>query len=72
MIGKKVPPAVGKKIFQIVHDKGDRVFVKVAHNAADKLLVSHDQAAFPDNAKKQLKNEIGVDVKNAKAAGPLL
>jgi predicted nucleic acid-binding protein len=69
---KKVSPAHRRKIIDIVHDKSDHVFVKVAKNSRDKTLATHDKKNFPKLAIARLKNEVGVIVANAAQACALL
>jgi predicted nucleic acid-binding protein len=62
---KLVPTAVtrsaGKEIKRI-SDKEDRVFVKVAINSDDQILLSHDYSAFPVKKRSQLKGKLGITI----------
>ena len=44
---RNVPPGVSKKIVNIIHDKKDRVFGKVAHNSINKTIITHNSPHFP-------------------------
>lgn len=71
-VSKKVPYQTARKINQLVNDKTDRIFVRVAINTSDSRLVSHDTAAFPLKRRKLLLDDTGVSVHNAIEAAELL
>jgi hypothetical protein len=49
-----------RQINRVVRDRGDRVFLGVAWNSSDKVLVSHDYTDFSADKRDHLKREIGV------------
>lgn len=66
-VARQVNPHAARKIRNAVHDPTDRVFVKVALNTVEQVLVSHDTAAFTPSAKLQL-SELGIDAIDAAMA----
>lgn len=72
VVAKRVPRDVSRKISQQVPNRGDCVFVRVAHNSKGKSLVSHDQRDFPVRVRRMLRNDIGVECLHANAATPLV
>lgn len=61
-VERTVSQREAKKIIQMVSDKSDRVFVRVALNTEELVLVSHDFACFTANVRYSLKREIGVSI----------
>jgi predicted nucleic acid-binding protein len=64
---KKIPAAINKKINQTGIKKSDRIFVKIAYNSNDKILVTHDYVDFTDNIREIIDDEIDVKVIEAVA-----
>jgi hypothetical protein len=64
-ISRQVPPAVGKRIRDAVWSPPDRIYVRVAFNSDEKLLVSHDITDIPQASRNRLRAEIAVDVLEA-------
>lgn len=72
VVAARVPRQVSKKISQRVPNRGDCVFIRVAHNSQGKSLVSHDRRDFSARVRKTLRDEIGVECLHAVAATPLV
>ena len=62
---KEISHANAKTLNQSVRDKSDRVFVRVACNAAEKLLASHDTSAFSKRTCKLVYEALGVEIVTA-------
>jgi hypothetical protein len=65
---KKVKQEISKKINQQVGSKPDRVYIRVACNSLDKLLVSHDFGDIPQTVRDRLNKQIRVTIVEAKQA----
>ena len=62
---RSVTPQVAASIVQMIPDKTDRVYVKVAHNSADGILVSHDLLALLTKRRADVHKAVGVLVVDA-------
>jgi predicted nucleic acid-binding protein len=71
-VAGRVPKPISRKIQQKVPNRGDCMFVKVAHNSQGRALVSHDERDFSKRIRKVLKDELGVTCVEAHAATPLV
>ena len=69
-VEKKIDAQVSRKINQLVTDKTDRIFVRVAVNSTDSTVVSHDFQAFSDAARANLRKKISVTVLAADECEP--
>ena len=65
IVPRCVDPAIGKKINQIIVNRYDRTFLKVAINSRDCFLCSHDFRDFSDHKRTKVKNLFNVRVKTA-------
>ena len=54
-----VVPAVGRRINQIIRNKRDRTFLKVAMNSDDRFLCSHDFNDFSRRKRAEIKKAMG-------------
>jgi hypothetical protein len=63
----KVDVAVAKKINQMIAKASDRVFLRVAINTAEKLLVSHDFNDFAESKRADIRKRMNVTVCDASA-----
>jgi len=61
-----------KKIRQEVRDKSDRIFVKVALNTEEHVLVSHDFTHFTLHVRSSIDRDIGVTIIDCMDACPRL
>lgn len=59
-VSPKVPDRVRKLVGQFVYDPTDRIFVKVAHNSGDQVLVSHDHQGFTLECKRMMAKQCSV------------
>jgi hypothetical protein len=64
-VSRNVVPAVGKRINQIIRDKRDRTFLKVAINSDDRFFCSHDFNDFPHRKRVEIKTIFRVRIKTA-------
>lgn len=64
-IKRAVPATITKKIKKWAHKPVDVIFLKVAYNSNEKILVSHDFEDFPQKARDFFLDEINVDVVTA-------
>lgn len=71
-VSRTVPTAIARKIRMHVRSSRDRVFVRVAFNADDRTLVSHDFTDIPQGARNALVATINVQVLSADEALPML
>lgn len=72
IVAARVPKQVSRKIRQKIPNRGDCMFVRVAHNSQGRALVSHDESDFPKHIRKVLKEELGVACVKARAATSLV
>lgn len=70
--GTSLSPQESRKLNQMVANRRDRTFVKVAANSDDCHLVSHDYADFPQPKRKTIRTTFGVHMIDAAACCPLL
>ena len=68
----RVSPQNAKLIKNKVNDNTDRIFIRVALNTVDRVLVSHDDDAFPDAVRSLFKAEISVRVVDCMECNSLL
>jgi hypothetical protein len=61
-----------KKIRQEIRDKSDRIFVKVALNTEEHILVSHDFTHFTVHVRSSLERGIGVSIIDCNICYPRL
>ena len=70
--GSSLSPQLSKKLNQMVSNRRDRTFVKVATNSQSCHLVSHDYADFAKAKRKAIRSTFGVDMIDAAVCCPLL
>lgn len=61
-IDRDIPPHVNNKINRTGIKKSDRIFVRIAFNSTDKILVTHDYEDFTSKKRGYFNEEIGVRV----------
>ena len=61
-VSSTVPVATTRKINQCMANNHDRVFIKVAINSNDKILVTHDFTDFAVDKRKHLKKTLQIIV----------
>lgn len=71
-VERTVDEREAKKVRQKVYDKTDRIFVKVALNTDERVLVSHDFMHFPLHVRSSLKRDIGVSIIDCNICYPRL
>lgn len=64
-VSPRVPERVRKVVGRAVHDPTDRVFVRVAHNSAEQILVSHDHQGFTPQCKARIAKQCSVEIYSA-------
>jgi len=68
LVPTKVPDHIRRVINRRVKNKRDRTFVRVAHNAATQILVSHDYCDFTVKTREGLRKDVHVQVVEASDA----
>ncbi len=61
------PRPVSRRINQLLRNRRDRVFLNVAYNSIDMILVSHDYIDFQQNKRDTIQDELEVSVVDASA-----
>lgn len=64
-VSTTVTNRIRRIVTRYVTDKSDRVFAKVAANSVERVLVSHDFAAFSNNVRSTLKRDAQITVEAA-------
>lgn len=72
VVPRKVPEGVSKKIRMKVGNTHDRVYVRVAFNAEDRTLASHDYKDLPQGVRGELHRTINVRIMSAREVLPIL
>jgi predicted nucleic acid-binding protein len=70
MVSRNVSRNLTRLIPRLVTDPTDRIFLRVALNSADKILVSHDYRDFSPRRRKNIQNQVGVVVCGAEECIP--
>lgn len=65
VVASKISPQQSKKLNQMVKNRRDRTFVKVAANSAGNHLISHDYLDFAEQKRKAILKEFGVSMIDA-------
>lgn len=71
-VSRDVPEQVARVIRRVVRDRTDRVFVQVAMNSNERVLVSHDERAFSELRERAIRDRLHVRLVDAEAAIDLL
>ena len=71
-VPRTTPTAITRRIRMGVGNPRDRIFVRVAFNAKEKTLASHDFTHLPQQVRNALSETIGVDIYSAGEALPML
>ena len=71
-VSRSVPSGISKHIRMRVGNAQDRIFVRVAFNAEDKTLTSHDFTDLPQTVRQELSSIINVHIVCASEALSLL
>jgi hypothetical protein len=67
-VARRAPQASAKKINQLLRNKRDRIFLSVAFNSLDKILVSHDYQDFQNEKRYDIRKRLGVMIEEADAS----
>lgn len=59
-VSPRVPERVRNIVGRAVHDPTDRIFVRVAHISAERILVSHDHQGFTPKCKTRIAKQCSV------------
>jgi hypothetical protein len=65
ILPRRASREVNRRLVRLVGDSGDRAFVAVAWHSADRILVSHDYADFPEHVRTSIADEFSVDIVDA-------
>ena len=69
-VSNKIPNAKKNYIEQIIRNKKDRMFLRVAYNTTEKTLVSHDFTDYQKTKRKNIKKDLSVIIVTAKEINP--
>lgn len=72
IVPTSLSPQLSKKLNQMVRNRRDRTFVKVAANSRGCHLISHDYDDFPSTKRKDIRAAFGVCMIEASVCCPLL
>lgn len=64
-VSNKIPNAKKKYIEQIIINRKDRLFLRVAYNTTDKTLASHDFTDYQKKKRKTIKKELSITIETA-------
>jgi predicted nucleic acid-binding protein len=64
-VPRRAPLATAGKINQLLRNRVDRVFLSVAFNSTEKILVSHDYKDFQIPKRRDIASSLGVNVTEA-------
>ena len=71
-VSNKVPNGVKKFIEKTIRNKKDRMFLRVAYNATEKRLASHDFTDYQKRKRKTIRMKLNVSIVTAEEINPLL
>ncbi len=71
-LGRRAPQATARQINQLIRNRVDRVFLSVAFNSTDRVLVSHDLEDFQLPKRDTIRRTLGVRVVEAQDCEPEL
>ena len=63
---------ITKKVNQLLRNKSDKIFLKVAHNSNNKVLVSHDYQDFSKTKRKTIKKDLDISIIESDDAIPII
>jgi hypothetical protein len=64
-VSNRVPNATKNHIEQIIRNKKDRMFLRVALNSEEKKLISHDYTDYQKAKRKTIKTKLKVEILDA-------
>jgi len=64
-VSNVIPNATKNYIEQIIRNKKDRMFLRVAFNSDEKTLASHDYTDYQIRKRKTIRKQLGIDVVTA-------
>lgn len=71
-VPREVERAIGRRITQLIRNKRDRTYLRVARNTKDRVLASHDFTDFSDGKRTTIAKELQIIVATADEARALL
>jgi hypothetical protein len=71
-VSRDVHRSISRKINQMIRNKRDRTFLRVATNSEDHFFCSHDFRDMPPSKRVEIKRLLGIDVKASREALPHL
>ena len=72
ILPRRVPPATGRRINQLLRNRHDRTFLKVAVNSEEHVLCSHDYTDFSNAKRATIARNVSVLVCDAAHAQTLI
>ncbi|MCP9765183.1 hypothetical protein [Lacihabitans soyangensis] len=64
-VSNVIPNATKNYIEQIIRNKKDRMFLRVAFNSSEKTLASHDYTDYQKSKRHRIRKELGIEVVTA-------
>lgn len=64
-VSNKIPNNSKNYIEQLIRNKKDRIFLRVAYNSVDKILASHDFTDYQKKKRKKIKRDLLIGIVTA-------
>jgi predicted nucleic acid-binding protein len=71
-VSKRIPNNDKNYIEQIIRNKKDRIFLRVAYNTTEKTLASHDFTDYQKRKRKRIKKDLSIRIVTAEEINPKL
>ncbi|RAJ92244.1 hypothetical protein LX87_05212 [Larkinella arboricola] len=71
-VSNTIPVQRKRYIEQLIKNKKDRMFLRVAFNSGEKTLASHDYTDYQEAKRKTIRNDLGVNVVTAEEINDML
>lgn len=69
-VSNKLPQGDKNYIEQLIRNKKDRMFLRVAYNTQEKTLVSHDFTDYQKSKRKKIKKDKSIEIVTAEEVNP--
>jgi predicted nucleic acid-binding protein len=69
-VSNKIPNNHKKYIEQIIRNKKDRMFLRVAYNTSEQALISHDFTDYQKRKRKKIKKDLSINIVTAGEINP--
>ncbi|PIA79509.1 hypothetical protein BFR04_01305 [Gaetbulibacter sp. 4G1] len=71
-VSNKIPNNHKNYIEQIISNKKDRMFLRVAYNSHEKILASHDFTDYQKRKRRKIKKDLSISIQTAEELNPEL